>query len=178
MLSPDGPRSFLASLAPHSADTWMALGPAMFPGELSMATMSGVYRFKNGIFLGRANLSARTFEWAKAMRGTRLIGFLADERGLWALSPRWREGTHAVLWKPDATDGEPFLITSPTTSFTLEEAESAPEPRRTSMPSASDEAPPESGVRTRRAARPPSIRRPLPPSTTRIHPALPSQSTR
>ena len=86
------PASFLAKLAPMAAGGWHALGAQMFPGELSLATTNTVYRFKNGVFQGRARKNARTFECPKAMRGLRLIGFLHDEGGLWSLSPRWREG--------------------------------------------------------------------------------------
>jgi hypothetical protein len=145
------PETFLAKLAPMSAGGWHALGAQIFPGELSVATENTVYRFKGGVFQGRARKNARTFECPKAMRALRLIGFLSDEGGgLWSLSPRWREGSHGVLWQPGETDEQSFLLTSPTREFTLEE-----------------QAP--------RAARSVNIkiRRPLPASTTRIHNALP-----
>ena len=145
------PETFLAKLAPMAAGGWHALGAHIFPGELSVATENTVYRFKAGVFMGRARKNARTFECPKSMRALRLIGFLHDEGGLWSLSPRWREGSHAVLWQPGETDEQSFLLTSPTREFTLEE-----------------QAP--------RAARSVNIaiRRPLPASTTRIHSAIPS----
>ncbi len=149
------PESFLAKLAPMSAGGWHALGAQIFPGELSLATANTVYRFKNGVFHGRARKDARTFEHPRSMHALRLIGFLYDEGGLWSLSPRWREGAHAVLWRPGETDEQSFLLTSPTRELTREE--SAP-----------------------RAARSVNIaiRRPLPASTTRIHSAVPSVATR
>lgn len=145
------PESFLATLAPMAAGGWHALGAQIFPGELSLATTNTVYRFKNGVFQGRARKNARTFECPKTMRALRLIGFLHDEGGLWSLSPRWREGAHAVLWQPGETDEQSFLLTSPTRELTLEE-------------------------RAPRAARSVNlaIRRPLPASTTRIHNAIAS----
>jgi hypothetical protein len=146
------PESFLAKLAPMSAGGWHALGAQIFPGELSLATANTVYRFKDGVFKGRAPKHARSFECPKAMRALRLIGFLSDEGGgLWSLSPRWREGSHAVLWQPGETDEQSFLLTSPTRELTLEEA--AP-----------------TAARSVNIA----IRRPLPASTTRIHSAIPS----
>lgn len=148
------PESFLAKLAPMAAGGWHALGAQMFPGELSLATTNTVYRFKNGVFQGRARKNARTFECPKAMRGLRLIGFLHDEGGLWSLSPRWREGAHAVLWQPGETDEQSFVLTSPTRELTLEER----------GPSA---------ARSVNIA----IRRPLPASTTRIHNAIASVVT-
>ena len=151
-LSP-APESFVAKLAPMSADGWHALAAQIFPGELSLATENTVYRFKGGVFQGRAAKHARSFDCPRSMRALRLIGFLHDEGGLWSLSPRWREGSHAVLWQPGETDEQSFLLTSPTHEFTLEEP----------------------------AARPAhsvniAIRRPLPASTTRIHSAVPSAS--
>lgn len=148
------PASFLAKLAPMAAGGWHALGAQMFPGELSLATTNTVYRFNNGVFQGRARKNARTFECPKAMRGLRLIGFLHDEGGLWSLSPRWREGAHAVLWQPGETDEQSFVLTSPTRELTLEER----------GPSA---------ARSVNIA----IRRPLPASTTRIHNAIASVVT-
>lgn len=147
------PESFLAKLAPMQAQGWHALGARIFPGEVSLATANTVYRFEDGVFRGRARKGARSFESPRALRELRLIGFLHDEGGMWSLSPRWREGSHAVLWRPDATDEQSFLLTSPTREFTLEEA--AP-----------------------RAARSVNIaiRRPLPASATRIHNAIPSSS--
>lgn len=146
------PETFLAKLAPMQAAGWHALGAHLFPGELSVATANTVYRFKAGVFHGRAAKHARSFDCPRSMRALRLIGFLSGEGGgLWSLSPRWREGAHAVLWQPGETDAQSFLLTSPTHQFTLEErAPSAP--RSVNI----------------------AIRRPLPMSTTRIHNALPS----
>ena len=160
MLSSDAPTSFLAKIGPQSAAVWHALGAHNFPGELSVATGNSVYRFKNGVFLSRAKKPARSFDCPKAMRAMRLVGFLHSEGGLWSLSPRWREGAHAVMWKPGSTDAQSFILTSPTSSFTLEEPEPKPaNPEPTPSPW---------------LARPPSFRCLMPTSMTRIHSAAPS----
>lgn len=182
MSSLDGPRHFLAKLAPMSAAGWHALGAQTFPGELSIATDNSVYRLKNGVFLGRCKRTARAFDVPESMRGTRLVGFLHDEGGLWSLSPRWRQGSHAVLWKPGATDEESFVLTSPTVEFTLEEPEPKPsQPGPMPSPWATTRAPSQSGVMLRPAvpsARPPAIRRPEAASMTRIHSAMPIAAER
>lgn len=171
-------RTFLATLAPMSASAWHALGAQTFPGELSVATDNSVYRFKNGVFLGRAKKGGRSFDYPASMRGTRLVGFLYDEGGLWSLSPRWRAGAHAVLWKPGATDEESFILTSPTQALALEEPEPRPaQPEPTPSPWAA-RGPAESGVRIRPIAQPPSIRPPVPASMTRIHCAMPATGHR
>ncbi|MDB5214355.1 MAG: hypothetical protein JWO86_2282 [Myxococcaceae bacterium] len=164
------PHSFLAELAPMAAGGWHALGAQIYPGELSVATDDGVYRFVNGVFLGRAQKAARTFERPKAMHGLRLVGFLFDEGGMWSLSPRWQAGAHAVLWRDGEIDAQSFVLTSPTNDFTIEEPDPKPHepgPKPTPWATARPSSP--SGIKLRRPARPPSIRRPLPASMTRIH---------
>jgi hypothetical protein len=174
-MSSDTPISFLAKIGPQSAAVWHALGAQTFPGELSVATDNSVYRFKNGVFLSRATKAGRSFDCPKAMRALRLIGFLHDEGGgLWSLSPRWRDGAHAVLWKPGSTEAESFILTSPSSSFTIDEPDPRPgNPEPTPSPWLA-RPPAHSGVMIRRLARPPSIRLPLPASMTRIHTAAPA----
>jgi len=174
MSSLDTPISFLAKIGPHSAAVWHALGAQTFPGELSVATDNSIYRFKNGVFLSRAKKAERSFDCPKAMRALRLIGFLHHEGGLWSLSPRWRDGAHAVMWKPGSTDASSFILTSPTSSFTIDEPEPKPgNPEPTPSPWLA-RPPAHSGVMIRRTARPPSIRLLMPPSMTRIHTAAPA----
>lgn len=166
------PHSFLSDVAPMVAGGWHALGAQTYPGELSVATDDGVYRFVNGVFRGRARAqeSARSFDLPKTMRGLRLVGFLFDEGGMWSLSPRWRAGALAVMWKDGETDAESFVLTSPTSDFTLDEPDPKPsEPGPKPIPWATARASSPSGIKRRHAARPPSIRRPLPASMTRIH---------
>ncbi|HEY8073733.1 MAG TPA: hypothetical protein VIF62_06485 [Labilithrix sp.] len=160
----DTPHAWLARLAQQSAAAWHALGSQSFPGESSVETANGVYRFRNGVFLSRARRPSRSFDAPKELRGVRLIGFLADEGGFWSLSPRFREGAHCVLWKPDPAgecDPRSFVLTSPCLSIATDD----PEPMPWSRPS---------GVRTRHIARPPTYREPEPPSMTRLHPVLTS----
>jgi hypothetical protein len=164
------PHSTLADLAPMAAGGWHALGAQTYPGELSVATDEGVYRFVNGVFRGCAKEAARSFELPKAMRGLRLVGFLFDEGGMWSLSPRWRAGALAVMWKDGEIDAESFVLTSPTNDFTIDEPDPRPsEPGPKPIPWATARASSPSGIKRRQSARPPSIRRPLPASMTRIH---------
>lgn len=180
MSSLDGPHTLLAKLAPMSAAAWHALGAQAFPGELSVATDNSVYRLRNGIFLGRAKRGARSFDYPLAMRGTRLVGFAFDEGGLWSLSPRWRLGSHAVLWKPDAPEEQAFVLTSPTVELTCDEPEPKPaDPGPKPSPWVTAGPPPSrSGIALRRLARPPSIRQPAMTSMTRLHSAVPDASQR
>lgn len=177
MTSRDAPLRFLSQLAPDSANAWHTLGGSAFPGELSIDTGNSVYRFHNGVFTSRAKRPERFFDAPKAMRGTRLIGFLHedDEGDLWSLSPCWRPGAHAVLWRVGGTDAASFILTSPTRSFALEEPEPKPSPAPSHGPNpepwVARRSPSHSGVLQRRIARPPSFRMPLPPSMTRLHPA-------
>jgi hypothetical protein len=164
------PHSFLTDLVPMAAGGWHALGAQIYPGELSVATDEGVYRFVNGVFRGCAKEAARSFELPKTMRGLRLIGFLFDEGGMWSLSPRWRAGALAVMWKDGEIDAESFVLTSPTSDFTIDEPHPTPSvPGPKPIPWATARASSPSGIKLRHAARPPSIRRPLPASMTRIH---------
>ncbi len=180
MSSLEAPNQFLATLAPQSAAAWNAIGSRVYPGELSIATDNSVYRFRNGIFMSRAKKPARSFEAPKEMRGLRIIGFLREEGGRWSLSPLWRAGARAVMWKPEHQDTTAFILTSPTIDFTIEEPEPKPGPQPRPGPEPSPWATrsparsPQSGVMLRRVARPPTFRRPAPPSTTRIHNALPA----
>jgi hypothetical protein len=164
--SSESPTVWLARIAPQSAAAWHALGGRAFPGETSLETSNGLYRFMNGVFVSRARRPHRSFDAPKEMRGMRLIGFLADEGGFWSLSPRFRPGAHAVLWKPsvdaDGTDPKSFVLTSPLVSLAAEEPE--PQPWTTPRRGMS-----RSGVQAR-IARPPSFREPDPPSMTRLFP--------
>jgi hypothetical protein len=124
--------SFLVKIAMRSAEAWHALGDRVFAGELSLETANRTYRFTNGVFLGRSHRLARRFDVPASMRGMRLIGFLADEGGLYSLSPRWRVGSHGVLWRPEkpgvAIDARSFVLTSPTIAMAAERPEPKPEP--------------------------------------------------
>lgn len=154
------PEAFLVKLAMQSAATWHALGPRIFPGEMTVETDGSIYRFSAGLLVARMRKSGDA-SLPPTMCGLRLIGFLAGEtdgdgeNGLYSFSPRFREGAHAVLWKPDpsvAVDESAFILTSPARSAMVEDP-----PKR---------ATPISGVM--RIARP-SVPRPQPTSVTRLH---------
>ncbi len=183
MTSRDAPLRFLSQLAPRAAEAWKTLGSTAYAGELSIATDNSVYRFRNGVFVSRAKKPARSFDAPKAMCGLVLVGLLHedDEEDLWTLSVAWRPGSHAVLWRAGGTDAASFILTSPTASFALEEPEPKPDPDFN--PWTMRRSPSHSGVvvmnaAPRRMARPPSIRMPLPPSMTRLHPAASAPSER
>lgn len=159
---PVSPSEWLRSIAPCSAATWQAASKRAFRGELSVETAHTLYRFKDGVFVSRLKRPHRSFDAPKAMRGLAILGFLADEGGLWSLSTGFTEGAHAVLWRP-ATEGGPasFTITSPCSSIAAEEPEPQPWVERERKPT--------SGVHQRTAAKPPTVRMLEPPSMTRIH---------
>lgn len=174
MIPADPPSAFLAQIAARSAATWQAASGRMFQGEATVETGNRVYRFRDGVFVSRTAGPDRSLEAPSAMIGMRLIGFLADEGGLWSLTTRWRPGSHAVMWRPsppgEAIDPKSFLLTSATVSFSVEELDPKPQPWVGPKQGS------QSGVRARRPARPPSIVRPSPPSMTRLHagPPLPT----
>jgi hypothetical protein len=183
MTSHETPTTFLARLAPTSAARWRAIGAQTFPGELTFATTNSVYRFLNGVFVSRLKKPARSFDVPKGMRGVRLIGFLCES----AFSLTWSSGSSAVLWNGELGE-DAFIFTSATVELTLEE----PEPKPVDpdpMPSPWSALPERaaracsgsgsgSGILVRRSARPPTLRRPLPPSTTRLHNAPPFEIPR
>jgi hypothetical protein len=162
------PRSFLVRLARQSAETWNALAKEAFRGEATFETGNSVYCFKDGTFLRRAKKPERSFEQPTDMMTVRLLGFLGDEGGLWSLSQRWRMGSIALLWKPEAPEEKSFILTSPTVAFSIE----AP----ALVPRSSRKTPSTSNIYRRGASRPPTLRRPAPPSMTRILPGDPHPS--
>lgn len=160
--------SFLVKLARQSAATWHALCAQAFAGETVIETENTVYRLENGVFVGRAKKAAdRTgpFEPAPGMLGARLLGFLVDEGGLFSISPRWRKGALAVFWRPglekNEIDPKSIVLTTPTLTFDKKE----PEPEPWIRSSAGSH----SNIRRATRGRPPTLRRPQPPSMTRMH---------
>ena len=158
------PTKMLTKLARQSAATWNALAAEAFRGEAKFETANTIYRFIDGVFASSAQKPSRSFEYPDALRGIRLIGFLSYENGLWSLSPRWRAGACALFWRAGGTDERSMIVTSATVAFSLEAPPKVP--ARTSVTI--------SGVVRRAESRPPTLRRPAPPSLTRLHPAEPS----
>jgi hypothetical protein len=124
----DAARRAVINLTRQSAATWQRVSRETFPGETTIETTNTLYRFKDGVFFGRAPKTsasdAAAWESPPSMAGVELIGFLADEDGLWSLSPRWRPGSLAVLCRPGdraaALDDGAFLLTSPTATCTIQ----------------------------------------------------------
>ena len=154
------PTKMLLKLARQSAATWNAMAAEAYRGEAKLETANTIYRFIDGVFASSAQKPSRSFEYSDALRGLRLIGFLAYEHGLWSLSPRWREGVLAVFWRPGASEERSIIVTSATVAFALEPAPGRPAPRKSVSIS---------GVVRRAESRPPTLRRPAPPSMTRLH---------
>jgi hypothetical protein len=156
----DAARKALVKLAKQSATTWRSVRGETFLGDTTVETGNTLYRFKDGVFSGRAPKPAAgeapAWESPPSMVGVELIGFLADEGGLWSLSPRWRFGALAVI----TTNNNAFTLTSPTLACTVER----PAPPLRTAPASSD-------VFAVPSSRPPTVRRPAPPSMTRVQPA-------
>lgn len=156
------PTKMLAKLARQSVATWNAMSEEAFRGEARFETANTIYRFIDGVFASSAQKPSRSFEYPEALRGIRLVGFLAYENGLWSLSSRWRSGSLAVFWRSRAnTDERSFIVTSATVAFTLEAPPAQAPKTRLSA----------SGIVRRAESGPPTLRRPAPPSMTRLHPA-------
>ena len=140
----------LLKLARQSAATWRHMRGEAFLGDTTFETANTTYRFKDGVFSGRARRAVdASFESPPKMRGVELIGFLANEGGLWSLSPRWRPGALAVI----TTNDQALCLTSPTLSCTIERPATPPE---------------RSDVFDVAGHAPPTVRRPAPPSMTRL----------
>jgi hypothetical protein len=151
----DSPIGWLVKIAPHSAAAWQTLGGDAYKGRTNVETSNSVYHFLDGVFLSRATKPHGAIEMARAP-GVRLVGFLTDEGGYWALSARWRRGACAVLWMSKAFDARAFLVTSATLGCEHE----APQGQRASA----------SRIRRRTASRTAFLHRSSPSSMTRIHP--------
>lgn len=172
--SQDPTGSLLAQIAAQSASAWHALAARAFPGELSVETDNSVYWFRDSVLVGRSKRGSDA-PARPTKRGLKLIGFLANEGGFWSLSPRFRPGSHAVLWSPIAsatTNGQPdpasFILTSRTLSATVPDPQPVPWISRSAMAERRS-APHISGMYA--IARPPRAMRPDPASATRIHAA-------
>ncbi len=136
--------SSLVKLARQSAVAWTRA--RAFAGAITFESTNTTYCLHDGVLVYRTTRGS-TVSVAPSDR-LELVGFLFSEDGLWALSPRWRAGSIAVLWR-DST--ETYTLTSPISRCEW-----------TSTPSD----PPS-------ARRHPIVRRPHPTSITRLSPAPP-----
>jgi hypothetical protein len=151
----------LVKLAEQSAAAWKRVRAEAFAGETIFETANTRYRFVDGIFSARAPIATEhgrvAWESPVLLKGLELIGFFTDEGGFWSFSPKWREGALAVI----AAEGKTFTLTSPTRAFQNE------------RPLAPRQAPTRSDVFDIPRSRPLEVRRPAPPSMTRIQ-AMPA----
>ena len=153
------PRSVVVQLARRFSNL-QELAEKAFEGEVTIETANTLYRFHNGVFTSRARKPTRAYEAPASLQDIRLVGFLAPQNGLWAFSPQYKKGALAVFWKPGLPDEKAFVLTTATVSFSIE---ATPRPHHR-IPTASD-------VFRRPPLKPPTFRRPAPPSLTRIMPA-------
>jgi hypothetical protein len=181
----DAAERALVRLARQSAATWQRIRGQTFRGHTTLETANTLYRFDDGVFAARAprltlhadggaadldqTLADPAWESPPAMAGLEIIGFLADEEGLWSLSPRWRPGALAVLWRradpaADTQREDGFTLTSPTLSCVIER----PVPLSRAIPERSD-------IFIVPSRRPPTVRRPAPDSMTRLQPVPPAR---
>ncbi len=153
-------RKALIKLTNQTAAAWRSVRGEAFVGETTFETSNALYHFTDGVFSARAPKPApgAAPEWESPpnMKGAALIGFLADENGLWSLSPRWRPGALAVI--TSRTDR--FTLTSSTLSCTMHRPKRSL--RATPVSSDTFQVP---------GTTPPTVRRPAPPSMTRLQPA-------
>lgn len=152
----------LIKLTKQTAVAWRSVRREAFLGEMLIATGNTLYLFVDGVFSARASKPAEGSEpaWESpvAMAGAALIGFLADEDGLWSLSPRWRKGALAVICGAN----DRFTLTSPTEHYAVMRPEVPLRPE----PVGSD-------VFAVPGTRPPTVRRPRPSSMTKLQVAPP-----
>ncbi len=153
------PRTVVVQLARRFSNL-LELAAKAFEGEVTVETVNTLYRFHNGVFVSRARKPTRAYEAPSSMRDMRLVGFLAPLNGVWAFSPQYKQGALAVFYKPGLPDEKAFVLTTSTVGFSVEAAP-RPYPR---IPTSSD-------VFRRPPQKPPTFRRPQPPSLTRIMPA-------
>lgn len=106
----------LMKLAVRFEGAWRRSRAASFVGAVTVETQNTTYRFIDGAFVGQAPRTRHGFPvWdvPSWMRGGELLGFLYVERGLWSLSPAWREGALAVI----STASRSLTLTSPTLDY-------------------------------------------------------------
>jgi hypothetical protein len=177
-------RAQLKELAARSARLWgnMPIPPAL-RGETRVETRNTVYRLRDGICerIDRDGGGRPGSAHPDAFVGMRIVGWLLRDDPRSPLSLEWQPGAYAVLWRPrmGPTDRSAVALTSPTIAFQRVVRSVTPAPSgivRVSTP------PPLPAAAQRRTAppirpalaqppTPPSVPRPPPPSTTRLHPS-------
>lgn len=144
-------------LSESSAEAWRRVRGQAFAGVTVIQTTKTMYRFVDGVLASRATrpLDESEPEWesTEAMAGIELIGFATNEGGFWSFSSKWRQGCQLVLFSENKT----FTLKPPTRACAVE---------RPSLPIR--RAPSRSDVFDRPRSKPVTVRRPSPPSLTRI----------
>lgn len=104
-------KRFLKDLA--SASRWDS-GKSQFVGQATLSTSHTIYTLTNGVCtaLTRKGVTQRQGD----LVGMRLIGWLVIEDERPSVSPTWRWGGRAVMWKRGFARGS-IALTSPTVGF-------------------------------------------------------------
>lgn len=147
----------IVKLTEQSAAAWRGVRGVAFSGATTLETGNTLYRFEDGVFFGRAptcsNVDVAAWVSPIPLREAELIGFFADEGGFWSFSTKWRKGALAVILTKEKT----FTLTSAVRSCRIER----PSKPMRAAPSSSD-------VFDIPRPRSLAVRRPAPPSMTRI----------
>jgi hypothetical protein len=163
----DSAEKALMKLARQSAGSWARVRGETFRGVTILETSNTVYRFEDAVFSGRAKRQVHVatsapipWESPTSLAGLELMGFLSETKGLWSLSPRWRPRSLAVLWQVGRMTDDAFLLTSKTVACAVTPA--MPTPTRPRV------RPYTSVAAGRIPAAAPTVRRPSPPSMTKL----------
>jgi hypothetical protein len=187
----DQRRAYLKELAARSARRWSAepLAPC-FAGETRIETRNTVYHLREGVcFLvtHREEVAQRKMA-PSAFHGMRVVGWLMRDDPQAGITPEWRPGAYAVLWRPRDSGEEhsAVALTSSSIAFRVV-ARTTPPPLPAVQPPVPTAAQQTPTVRTGRISTPPplplAIPRgssfgrsltppafvPPPPSMTRVH---------
>jgi hypothetical protein len=182
----DQRRAYLKELAARSARRWSAapLAPCLV-GETRIDTRNTVYHLRDGVcfLVTRREEAGAPRTNPSAFVGMRVVGWLMRDDPHAGITPDWRPGAYAVLWRPRDKGEEHSAVALTSTSLTFRVVA-----RTTPMPPPASKLNAAETVRARRISTPPplplaiprgsSFGRPYtpppfvppePPSMTRVH---------
>jgi hypothetical protein len=172
----DERRAYLKQLASQSARRWSATPlPSSLAGETRIETRNTIYQLRDGVCYAtvrREGVGAGRVH-PSAFVGMRVVGWLSREDPQSGVTPEWRPGAYAVLWRPRQPNEEHSAVALTSTSHALRAvARPVPPPALVGR-----EAPrPPAMVQARRASTPPPppLPRAIPRSTLLPQPVTPS----
>jgi hypothetical protein len=181
----DQRRAYLKQLAARSARRWSTAPlPPSLAGETRIETRNTIYELSDGICqaVSRQEDAGAGRMHPSAFVGMRLVGWLMRDDPDAGITPEWKPGAYAVLWRPREASEEhsAVALTSTTLAFraVTRAVPSAPAPREaTHRPVRSGRlsSPPPLPLAIPRSTLLPRPMTPLawvpppPPSTTRLH---------